>query len=100
MLNVNFVGVQLRHKTNIFSTYYLGIILDRTLTFMSHLDKATGKVKSGVNLVFNYVFLILFFIFQITNTQLSHHAKPAHKICVHLFSPWFILQQSIVLPFG
>ena len=47
-LNVNFGGVQLKHNER---PQYLGVTLDRALTFKSHLEKAAGKVRTRANLV-------------------------------------------------
>jgi len=47
-LNVNFGGVQLRHNER---PQYLGVTLDRALTFKSHLLKTAGKVRTRANLV-------------------------------------------------
>ncbi|KAE9523030.1 hypothetical protein AGLY_016661 [Aphis glycines] len=47
-LKVTFQGVQLKHN---FTPKYLGITLDRTLTFKEHLVKTGKKVRSRVNLI-------------------------------------------------
>lgn len=45
---MKFQGVQLKHN---FTPKYLGITLDRTLTFKEHLVKTGKKVRSRVNLI-------------------------------------------------
>jgi hypothetical protein len=47
-LNVNFGGVQLHHNEH---PRYLGVTLDRTLTFKSHLEKTAAKLRSRANLI-------------------------------------------------
>jgi hypothetical protein len=47
-LDVMFNGTSIKHVDH---AKYLGVTLDRTLTFKSHLEKAAGKVSSRVNLV-------------------------------------------------
>jgi len=47
-LNVTFGGKQLQHNEH---PRYLGVSLDRTLTFKNHLEKTAGKVKSRANLI-------------------------------------------------
>ena len=47
-LNVNFGGVQLKHNER---PQYLGVTLDRPLTFKSHLQKSAGKVRTRANIV-------------------------------------------------
>jgi hypothetical protein len=48
-LDVMFDGTLIKHVNH--PNKYLGVTLDRTLTFKSHLEKATKKVSSRVNLV-------------------------------------------------
>lgn len=47
-LKVMFEGNQMKHN---FTQRYLGITLDRTLTFNKHLDRTGKKVRSRVNLI-------------------------------------------------
>jgi hypothetical protein len=47
-LNVMFNGTSIKHVDH---PKYLGVTLDRTITFKSHLDKPAKKVSSRVNLV-------------------------------------------------
>jgi hypothetical protein len=47
-LDVMFNGTSIKHVDH---PKYLGVTLDRTLTFKSHLEKAAKKVSSRVNLV-------------------------------------------------
>ena len=47
-LNVLFDGVPLKHNDN---PQYLGVTLDRSLTFKSHLKKTAAKVRTRVNMV-------------------------------------------------
>jgi hypothetical protein len=46
-LDVMFIGTSIKHGDH---SKYLGVTLDRTLTFKSHLEKAAKKVSSRVNL--------------------------------------------------
>ena len=45
-LNISLSGKRLRHESN---PVYLGITLDRTLTYRDHLSKVAGKVKTRNN---------------------------------------------------
>jgi hypothetical protein len=47
-LNMMFNSTSIKHVDH---PKYLGVTLDRTLTFKSHLEKAAKKVSSQVNLV-------------------------------------------------
>jgi Reverse transcriptase (RNA-dependent DNA polymerase) len=47
-LDVSFDGVQLRHNEH---PQYLGVTLDRSLTFKSHIRKTAAKVKTRANVV-------------------------------------------------
>jgi hypothetical protein len=47
-LDVMFNGTSIKHVDH---PKYLGVALNRTLTFKSHLEKAAKKVSSRVNLV-------------------------------------------------
>lgn len=47
-LKVMFKGEKIKHN---FTPRYLGITLDRTLTFNEHLDRTGKKVRSRVNLI-------------------------------------------------
>lgn len=47
-LNILFDGAELKHNEN---PKYLGVTLDRSLTFKSHLQKTAGKVRTRGNIV-------------------------------------------------
>jgi hypothetical protein len=47
-LNVEFMGKTLKHNPN---PKYLGVTLDRSLTYKSHLNKTAGKLRTRNNIV-------------------------------------------------
>lgn len=47
-LNVTFEGVQIDHNPN---PKYLGVTLDRTLSFKTHLSKLSQKVQTRINII-------------------------------------------------
>ena len=80
-LNISFDGAQLTQNE---FPEYLGVTLDRSLTYKSHIKKTAAKMSARANIV----------------QKPEHLGEPTQKCCVPHRCPSFTPRQNIALPCG